>query len=397
MPDVSEEQRQGVRVPFLHSVRFADHGSAALHWRTMSARAPGWIALLAGSLVPAQDAQQPALRGLDPVALCGGSEVAGDAERTVQHGDFTYRFASDQTRAAFLADTDRFAIQMNGSCARMGPLLGPGSPQRFLVHGGRIYVFASDECRDTFSRQPDFFLDPDVPEPAGDAKARADGAQLLARALAAHGGEARLREWRTYRHETAPQAVGGGDAAGTVRLHLLLPGSARIEYEHSLSGRQVRFDAHVVAPANAFFVERDTRRPMGAAARREVERRLQHEPVWALRQVLAAPHVAVARGTRTVARAQVDELELWQRGGTTTFGVGADGRIRSARFRGRGPSWAFGTIELVFDDFRTVGGLVVPGTVNGTFNGVAMAAFVERRDTIEVDAELRADLFAAPK
>ncbi len=361
------------------------------------------FAIAVAVFATAATAQEPALRGFDPIALCRGEELAGGADRTAQRGAFTYRFASDANREAFLAEPERFEVQFDGACARMGPLSGLGSAQRWLVHEERIYVFASEPCRDAFKKQPAQFLDPDAPEPVADGPASEAGERLLARAVEAHGGAARLREWRTYRHE---RSTSSGDVKEDFRVQLQLPGSARLDHDYTqgkqtqgqqTQGKQTWRNANVLTPAAAFFVLPAGPSAMGGAARRELERRLSREPLWALRQALDEPPVVLARGKREVMGVAVDELELWRHGCSTTFGIDSDGRVRTARFRGRGPSLWLGAVEMVFDDFRTVGGLVVPATVRATFDGKDAPPLAERREKIEVDGELPAELFSPPK
>lgn len=102
----------------------------------------------------------PALKGFDPVALADGKEVSGRSDLTATHGIYRYQFVDEANRRKFLSDPERFAIQMGGGCARMGPLAGLGNPDRFLVHEGRIYIFASDGCRSSFQKAPARFLAP---------------------------------------------------------------------------------------------------------------------------------------------------------------------------------------------------------------------------------------------
>jgi hypothetical protein len=94
----------------------------------------GMLAGAGGQALPAHADEAPkathALRGLDPVELCGGHEVAGDPARVATHGGHAYAFASEANRAAFTADPERYAIQWGGACARWGP--SPGRAPRPL-------------------------------------------------------------------------------------------------------------------------------------------------------------------------------------------------------------------------------------------------------------------------
>src|SRR5262249_15912867 len=65
--------------------------------------------------------QNPALEGLDPVLRTEGQEVPGLASINRKHGRFLYLFSSGETLDRFKKDPDRYAIQLEGACARMGP------------------------------------------------------------------------------------------------------------------------------------------------------------------------------------------------------------------------------------------------------------------------------------
>lgn len=143
----------------------------------------------------------PALRGLDPVRLAEGAEVAGRAELELEHGRFRYRFASEETRRRFRDDPARWEIQWGGGCGRMGPLSGAGDPDRWAVHAGRVYVFASDGCRAGFLSAPERFVVPTAPPASATPADLAAGADWIERAARAHGGAAvdAPRAFRTVR------------------------------------------------------------------------------------------------------------------------------------------------------------------------------------------------------
>lgn len=99
---------------------------------------------------------EPALKGLDPVALVGGQEVAGDPANALERGGFRYLFASGDNRKQFERDPSRYEIQMKGDCAAMPGV--KGNPDLFAVVKGRIYVFGSADCRASFAAEPDKYL-----------------------------------------------------------------------------------------------------------------------------------------------------------------------------------------------------------------------------------------------
>src|SRR5262245_46453247 len=99
---------------------------------------------------------EPALKGLDPVALVAGKEVAGDKAIAVDHNGFRYLFATAESRKQFEKDPARYEIQLKGDCAAMPGV--KGNPDLFAVVKGRIYVFGSPECRAAFTAEPEKYF-----------------------------------------------------------------------------------------------------------------------------------------------------------------------------------------------------------------------------------------------
>ena len=348
-----------------------------------------WLLLLPAAAVMAQ---QPALRGLDPVALCKGQEQPGKPELALQHGAYRYQFASADQQALFTKDPERYEIQLGGACARMGPLSGTGDAQRWLVHKERIYIFASDQCREGFRKRHDAFLAIDEPAPT-DAAALAAGKALVERAALGHGGAERLRAWRSYRHERSAK---NGDTTDLRRTWLQLPATARFDHDYTQGDKTWRY-ANVLTPATTFSLANDKGKLLGKDAAHELQFELFGEPLVALRLVLAGDALAVPAGTREVGGVAVEEFTVWYHQRTITFGIGQDGRVRTARCRGRGPGLWFATLERVYDDFQEHGGLHVPTSVRVLFDGQDVPAMHERREKIVVDGELPDGLFTAPK
>ena len=340
---------------------------------------------LALAVAGAPPSQAPALRGLDPVALCRGHEVAGDDAWTASHEGLRYRFGDAASRDTFVADPARWAIQLGGACARMGPLSGLGDPDRWLVHDGRIYVFASESCREGFASDPSAHLDLDEPRPAPDTSHERARAQLLAAV------RARPSTWRTLRYRTARQQ---GEATSTRVVEMQSPSSVRVDTEYRDGDRTWRY-AHAVSPAGGFVFSAGEAREMAGAARAGVLRALCREPAVALANL--GHGVVTARGRASVGGVAVFEYEVWLDGAVTVFGVDADGRVRTARFRGRGPDLRFRELVQVFDDFAVVGGTEVPRARRVLVDGDEVASLTEQRLDVEVDFEPAPQRFEAPK
>ena len=70
-------------------------------------------------LIARDVAQRPVLSGLDPVRLIEGRDVRGLESLWVDRGSYRYVFESAATRQQFLADPERYEIQLGGACAFM--------------------------------------------------------------------------------------------------------------------------------------------------------------------------------------------------------------------------------------------------------------------------------------
>src|SRR5689334_11442593 len=104
----------------------------------------------------------PALEGLDPVLLTEGKDVDGLDSLTVKRGEFTYRFSTEETRDRFNKDPERYAIQLDGACARMGAP-AHGNPNAYVVHEGRIYILSTPDCYKHFKAEPKRYLERPAP------------------------------------------------------------------------------------------------------------------------------------------------------------------------------------------------------------------------------------------
>ena len=96
------------------------------------------------------------LKGLDPVLLSKGKEVAGEKKIDLVHKGFRYRFSSAENRKLFERDPAKYEIQLDGMCAAMPE--AEGNPELFTVHKGLIYIFGSQKCRTNFTAEPEKYL-----------------------------------------------------------------------------------------------------------------------------------------------------------------------------------------------------------------------------------------------
>lgn len=133
------------------------------------------------------------LKGLDPIALVAGQEVAGKPDLVASYGRYEYRFANAANLAKFKSNPVANSVQTGGACGKMGALTGKGSPDRWAVVDGKIFLFASDGCRSTFLATKEKYFAPITAAPAASAMERQAAAELYIKTLEAHGGERAIR------------------------------------------------------------------------------------------------------------------------------------------------------------------------------------------------------------
>tara|TARA_R110002072_G_scaffold159220_2_gene310282 strand:+ start:349 stop:1617 length:1269 start_codon:yes stop_codon:yes gene_type:complete len=272
------------------------------------------LALMFGG---AQDIQDPeaahpshaswgeyALRGLDPIELCAGKDVAGDDRWFARWGRFPYRFASEANRARFLTDPERWCIQWDGACARMSPMGGAGSPQRWLLHDEHIYIFASDGCRSGFEAAPERYL-PKSDKDTASTEAQLDaGQRWLHRAVEAHGGEAALRALPgvacSASREVDPSFSDSVVLTAVHGLTLMQNGDMRFASDRMVDGVPDIRTAWTLTQKDAFQVENDDVWPIHSAhGQQQVRRHAHRQPLthlWAfLQQRVHAVHEGPGR------------------------------------------------------------------------------------------------------
>jgi YHS domain-containing protein len=322
------------------------------------------------------------LEGLDPVMLSQGKEVQGDMKFQVTRGQFRYIFANAENKATFEKDPSRYEIQLNGSCARMGAPTS-GNPDLYAVHKGRIYVFGSEECQTVFKAAPEKYLEaPAEPKSSPSAEMLKRGQELIAKAVEALGGAAKLDQLVSFQRKE----VRGNDVKNT--LLLAFPGSMRLE-----SVRPNFTLTSVVGPAESFIVVNNTApRTMSEGNRAAIEKELQREPFVLLRARSRSDFKAWAVGDGEPSLVEV-ELD----GFNTTLGIDpATGRVLSQTYRGRGPGGVVGVIAMNYSDFRAVEGLSLPFKVTATFDGQPLPALSATIETTTVNGQIDPASFKKP-
>ncbi len=345
--------------------------------------------------------RDPALRGLDPVELCQGREVAGKTEIALDEGGFRYLFATEESRAAFRKAPARYEIQMGGGCARMGPLSGLGSPDRFAVHDGRVYVFASDACRKTFLASPERFLEPRDPEASGDEASAERARALLAKAVEAMGGAARVDGVTTYRERHEVERTSGGKTYDVgAEVLVAFPDSYRRDdwwnerVEEGTAPKPSSPWGFVVTAGDAFRSEPDGESALHRAQREALQQERLRRPLEILRARGRADFRAHAKGPSRVGDAEAETVAVSFAGTATTLCIDpASGRVLAIRHRGRPSSGAVGDVETRFADFREVRGLVLPFARSTSLDGKEIATAMVALDLVEVDVPIDAARF----
>lgn len=327
-------------------------------------------------------AQTPAtvipLEGLDPVMLTQGKEVQGDMKYKVTRGQFQYLFASAENKTTFEKDPERYEIQLNGHCARMGAPTG-ADPDLYYVHKGRIYIFGSEECQTLFKGAPEKYLEVPPPPKAPPTEAMIKrGQELIAKAVGALGGS-KLDQLQTFQRTELR-----GNQAKSV-LVLALPDSVRQE-----TIRPTFTLASVITPSESFTVFNNAARPMPEANRAAIYKELYHDPIFLLR-ARTQPDFKAWLGSEERLEVELPEF-------TTTLGIdSATGRVVNQKYRGRGPGGLVGEIVINYSDFRTVEGLSLPFKTEATFDGQPFPALSSTIEAITINGQVDPSKFKKPE
>ena len=319
------------------------------------------------------------LEGLDPVMLSQGKEIQGNTKYTVTRGRFQYIFANVENKATFEKDPSKYEIQLDGHCARMGSPTG-GNADLYYVHKGRIYIFGSEECQTLFKAAPEKYLEvPAPPKPAASAEMVKRGQELIAKAVEALGGAAKLDQLRSLQKTD----VRGNQVKNI--LTLSLPDALRQE-----TVRPNFTLAAVITPSESFVQVDKNVRPMQEDNRTAVYKELHHDLVVLFRARTQPDFKAWAGSDGSL------EVELpWF---SATLGIDpGTGRVLSQSYRGRGPGGAVGQIVINYSDYRTVEGLSLPFKTTATFNGEPFPALSATIEAMTLNGPIDPATFKKPQ
>lgn len=342
------------------------------------------------------------LEGLDPVMLVQGKEVIGSLKISVTRGQFQYVFATEENKALFEKNPERYEIQLEGTCARMGPTV-TGNADLYTVYQGRIYIFGSGPCKKLFDATPEKYLETaSKSDLASTPEGFTKGKALIEKAVAAMGGakidqltssqEAGMAVAMQQQKETPYKLVTTRSFPNFVRQEQArVFGTTNATIINVLSAN----DAFTVYQSNA----RTNLQSISAAARKELARQLSLTPLEILRARKRADFKAAYLGADKVGDAVVEQLAVMLDGQIVKLGLdAANGRIVSLAFRGRNAgNGELGEISRSYSDFRTVDGLTLPFKTTGAFNGQPDPQSNYTIETLTLNVKIDAALFEKPK
>ncbi len=115
------------------------------------------LTITAFSQVPVEHvnvSNSEALYGYDPVSYFAAMPQKGKADLALEHAGVSYRFASEENRAAFQANPKKYEPAYGGWCA-YAMLDGDKvevDPETFKVIDGKLYLFYNGFWGDTLKR-----------------------------------------------------------------------------------------------------------------------------------------------------------------------------------------------------------------------------------------------------
>jgi YHS domain-containing protein len=304
-------------------------------------------------------------------------------------------FASEENKATFEKDPPRYEIQLNGSCARMGPTVG-GNPDLYTVYKGKIYIFGSGECLKLFEAAPEKYLEPEPPSVTPSAESIQKGAALIVKAVQAMGGAEKIDGITSYVEKTTGTTqTQNGPAELKLTLTKVYPDLIR--RDRSIPGRTL---AQVVQKGEMFvIVQQQNVFPGNYNARKEFEKSLRRSPLEILRGRKQSDFKAYSVGQGKADDAAVELVAVEFGGIRGRIGIEAStGRILSFTYHGHSTSnGEVGEIAELYSDFRTIEGLTLPFKITGTFNGEKVAETSFTVDEIQINSKLDTTIFEKPK
>lgn len=301
---------------------------------------------------------------VDPVLLVEhDTHAPGVARFAAEHEGRIYHFATDESRARFVADPARYAVRLGGSCARMGPFSGEGRVDLYAAVEGRVYLFASESCRETFlTHHPRLLETDDAPiDPTPEARARADavlkGAIDRATGGRGLGAFAWFETTRTERVES-----GGTEYEHEVRTRYGLDGRSM---EHINRWNERTWTRDWTGEGGTFSDPEGGERSMAADQSEACRRAVLRQPLV----MLAAYERGEATAEWLGREKDTDRVRLHARGVTLELLIGEDHEIVASIAQDRGASMMMGRLTRLYTSEADSEGLRVPTGFEVTFDG----------------------------
>jgi YHS domain-containing protein len=335
-----------------------------------------------------------ALKGQDPVELIGGKEVPGDPSLTVTSGRFVYRFANAANKAAFEKAQASLGIQFGGACMKMGPLSGYGSPERWAVYDKKIYLFASESCRTNFRANPVKFIDT-ADEPARGTEAQMKkGSELMAKAVAATGGDEKLKALTSYQVRTKLSQPQRDGTTFVYHRHFVMSFTDQVAAEWEMYDK-TRY-GWVVSPKKGYRTFNKEWEKVDSQVHEFMMREAARQPLLLLHAWMNGHAKAVATGPTTIDNRKLENVALSLFGATTTLGIDPNtGVIDSVAYKGRAAA-GIAQVERQLSGYKTVQGISLPFVSKTLIDGKPGTGTKAEIESITINEAIPQELIRKP-
>ena len=219
-------------------------------------------------------------------------------------------------------------------------------------------------------------------EASPSAKSLKKGKRLVARAVKAMGGAARIDAVKSLQ-QAGPIVLkmGDGEMEIPTRLILVYPDRMRVEVV-TIVGGLVR----VLSPEESFVTSPQGTRPIPDEVRRQFEEQLNRDLLMLLKSRNDPGYLPVAMGRKEVEGFTVELVSVRCRGVRSTLGIDPDtGRLLTLSYPGKHPRTdAPGEFVTVFSDFRDVNGVLFPFARRVSLDGEPSSSLAS--ESVEIDA-----------
>jgi hypothetical protein len=228
-------------------------------------------------------------------------------------------------------------------------------------------------------------------EASPSAESLAKGRRLVAQAVEAMGGAARIDAVKSLQ-QAGPIVLkmGDGEMAIPTRQVIVYPDRMRVEVV-TVMGAIVR----VVSPERSFVTSPQGTKPMPEEARHEFEQQMSRDLLMLLKSRNDPGFRPVAVGTGELEGNTVELVSVRSRGVTSTLGVDPEtGRLLTLSYPGKHPKTEDpGEYVTIFSDFRDVNGVTFPFARSVSFDGAPSSSLAS--ESVLIDAPVDEAAFSA--